>query len=157
MPRARRWTACLFGAAVMLASAAARSEDAQPYEAAAQAQPAAPAAAPDLSGAWSGSWSSYRNRHNGPMTAQFSRIDDAHYQVHFHGRFWKLIPFNYNVVLTVTGVDNGRVLLSGSHRLGPVLGTFSYNAWATDTQFVAGYCSEKDQGQFSMVRTCRCQ
>lgn len=112
--------------------------------------------APDLGGRWSGTWSSSHNGHNGPMNATFERIDSQHYQVQFNGRFWKLIPFKYTAVLTVTGVDaHGRVLLAGSHRLGPVLGTFSYNAWATDTQFVAGYCSEKDHGQFSLTRVCR--
>lgn len=127
-------------------------------ETAPTAPPAAapePAPAPDLSGSWTGSWSSYCNGHHGPMNASFCRIDANHYQVHFRGRFFKLVPFSYTAVLTVTGVDNGRVLLSGSHRLGPVFGTFSYNAWATDTQFVAGYCAEKDQGQFTMMRCCR--
>lgn len=112
--------------------------------------------APELSGRWSGQWSSSHNGHNGPMHATFERVDSQHYQVHFNGRFWKLIPFKYTAVLTVTGVDaHGRVLLAGSHRLGPVLGTFSYNAWASDTQFVAGYCSEKDHGQFTLTRVCR--
>jgi hypothetical protein len=110
------------------------------------------AAVPNLTGFWSGSWSSCTNGHNGPMSARFCPIDASHYQVHFTGRFFRLIPFNYTAVLTVTGTENGRVLLSGSHHLGPLLGTFSYNAWATDTQFVAGYCSHKDQGQFVMNR-----
>ncbi len=89
------------------------------------------------------------------MNATFCRINDTQYQVHFRGRFFKLIPFRYTAVLTVTSVEPGRVTLGGSHRLGPVLGTFSYNAWATDGQFVAGYASEKDHGQFVMSRVSR--
>lgn len=110
---------------------------------------------PNLSGAWRGSWLSHANGHKGPMQGTFTQLDACRYQVHFKGRFWKLIPFNYTVVLTVTGQDADRVSLSGSHKLGPVLGTFSYSAWASSTQFVAGYCSEKDRGQFVMSRCGR--
>ena len=133
---------------VFILNLSAKADDMPPADAAA-------VAAPNLSGCWTGSWCSTTNGHHGPMNASFCQIDGSHYQVQFNGRFFKLIPFNYTAVLTVTGYDNGRVLLSGSHRLGPILGTFSYNAWATDTQFVAAYCSSKDQGQFTMTRSCR--
>ena len=126
-----------------------------PAPAGTEVKPEAPQAVPNLSGSWNGNWSSCTNGHHGPMAATFCPIDASHYQVHFNGRFFKLIPFRYTAVLTVTGTENGRVLLSGSHHLGPILGTFSYNAWATETQFVAGYCSQKDQGQFVMSRCCR--
>lgn len=110
---------------------------------------------PDLTGSWSGRWVSCTNGHNGPMNATFCRLNATQYEVRFNGRFFKLIPFKYTAVLNVTAVEPGRVYLTGSHRLGPVLGTFSYNAWATDSQFVAGYASEKDQGQFIMNRVSR--
>jgi hypothetical protein len=86
------------------------------------------------------------------MRANFCRLCDGNYQVTFVGRFLKLIPFRYTTTLTVTAQQDGKVLLAGSHTLGPIMGTFSYNAWATDRQFVSGYSSSKDQGQFSLAR-----
>lgn len=108
----------------------------------------------DLTGHWSGHWCSYANGHHGPVSAHFCRLDDQHYQVHFRGKFFRFLPFDYTVVLTVTGQEGDRVLLSGSHHLGLLWGTFSYQAWANETQFVAGYGSHKDRGQFVLNR-CR--
>lgn len=122
----------------------------------APASATAPTNVPDLSGTWTGTWQSCVNGHHGPMNATFCRRCDGHYDVAFNGRFWKLIPFRYKTTLTVTGYGtNGKVYLSGSHHLGPVLGTFSYNAWADGGQFVSGYCARKDNGQFVMSRSCR--
>ena len=123
----------------------------------------APASAPvavaqgpsDLSGHWSGTWLSHTNGHDGPIEADFVRVCDTQYQVNFRGRFWTLFPFQYTVNLDVTGTDGDKVLLSGSSNLG-LFGTFSYSAWVTDTQFVASYCSKRDQGVFTMNRSTRC-
>jgi hypothetical protein len=106
----------------------------------------------DLSGDWSGRWSSGSTRHGGPMAAQFEKLDEERYRVHFRGRFLKVVPFRYSVVLRVTGYDGERVLLGGSHTLGPVVGTFRFTAWADCTQFVATYCSKGDSGRFVMSR-----
>lgn len=86
------------------------------------------------------------------MRASFCRLCDGNYEVTFTGRFCKLIPFRYKTTLTVTGHSDGVVYLSGNQNLGPLFGTFSYNAWANDCQFVSGYCSKKDQGQFVLSR-----
>lgn len=124
------------------------------YEAPAEAT--SPANVPDLSGSWTGTWQSCVNNHSGPMNATFCRRCDGHYDVKFNGRFWKLIPFHYKTTLTVTGYGaDGKVYLSGSHHLGPVLGTFSYNAWADNCNFVSAYCAKKDNGQFVMSKCCR--
>ncbi len=111
-----------------------------------------PVRVPDLNGDWCGSWQSCTNGHKGPMRASFCRLCDGNYEVTFSGRFCKLIPFRYKTTLTVTGHSDGVVYLSGSQNLGPLFGTFSYNAWANDCQFVSGYCSKKDQGQFVLSR-----
>lgn len=118
----------------------------------APASATAPANIPNLSGPWHGYWISCVNRHTGPMNANFCLRCDGHYDVTFNGRFWKLIPFHYKTTLTVTGYENGKVYLSGSHFLGPVLGSFSYNAWSDGCQFVSSYCARKDNGQFVMSR-----
>lgn len=122
---------------------------AQPADAAA---PAEPVSIPDLSGRWRGYWISCVNNHTGPMNANFCLRCDGHYDVTFNGRFWKLIPFHYKTTLTVTGYENGKVHMSGSHFLGPILGSFSYNAWSDGCQFISAYCARKDNGQFVMNR-----
>jgi hypothetical protein len=89
------------------------------------------------------------------MTASFCKVGDECYEATFRGRFFKLIPFQYTAILRVVGYEGDRVLLAGSHRLGPVMGTFYYTAWASDTQFVATYRSKNDHGQFVLSRDCR--
>ena len=44
------------------------------------------------------------------------------------------------------------VLLSGSSRLGPILGTFTYNAEASACEFVATFESRNDHGVFILTR-----
>src|SRR5688572_12178754 len=85
------------------------------------------ASAADLSGSWSGRWDSQSTGHTGPLKAEFTRIDDSQYQVDFRGRFLKLVPFRYSVVLTA--VDEGdTVRLSGDNYLGRMFGWFHYDA-----------------------------
>lgn len=120
------------------------------------AAPAAVAAAPvpDLSGAWSGTWLSSSTGHDGPLKARFHRVDATHYDVHFRGRFCKLIPFCYRVTLCVAGCQNGCVTLTGSKRL-PIFGTFTIRASANCNQFTARYSSSEDCGIFRMSRIAR--
>lgn len=132
------------------AAAAPIPVDAAP---AATTAPATAVRIPDLSGDWCGSWVSCVNGHKGPMRASFCRQCDGNYKVTFTGRFCKLIPFRYSTVLNVTGYTDGVVYMSGSQYLGPIFGTFSYNAWANDRQFASGYnAGSKDQGQFTLSR-----
>jgi hypothetical protein len=116
----------------------------------------APGLAPaiDLSGCWSGTWQSCTTPHRGPLNAEFVRLDENHYEVFFRGRFFKILPFNYSVVMTATE-DAGTVHLSGSQYLGRLFGTFSFGAAATDCQFSANYSSCKDSGCFQMTRCSR--
>lgn len=111
-------------------------------------------ACPDLSGCWSGRWCSRSTGHEGPMTAEFCRIGCDRYDVTFKGRFCLLIPFQYRAVLCATCGDDGRVHLSGSKRLGPLLGTFSFRGTSDGQQFRATYCSKDDSGTFTMQRCC---
>jgi hypothetical protein len=107
--------------------------------------------AADLSGDWSGCWESCKSGHNGPLHATFCKIDDKHYEVRFSGRFWRVFPFRYTVVLEVTGADKDKVLLSGTHHL-RLFGTFHFQAEATDCRFTANYCSDRDRGTFQLTR-----
>jgi hypothetical protein len=85
------------------------------------------------------------------LHATFYKIDDSRYHVHFRGRFFKIMPFQYSVTMTAEERD-GVVYLSGSKYLGRMVGTFSFNAAATDTCFSANYSSCKDNGKFTLSR-----
>jgi hypothetical protein len=151
MPSLRQSLAVLISILLITAAAPAQEpagEDAAPA-------PAAASAPLDLSGCWSGTWLSHRDGHDGPITAHFTKRDDEHYCVHFRGKFWKCFPFKYTVVLTVTERTEDAVKLAGSSNLGLLFGTFWYEATATDTEFVAHYCSKHDRGVFTMCRCCR--
>jgi hypothetical protein len=106
----------------------------------------------DLSGCWSGTWQSCVTPHRGPLHAEFVQLDANRYEVFFRGRFFKLLPFKYSVVMTATEQE-GVVYLSGSKYLGRAFGTFSFNAAATDGSFNANYSSCKDNGTFNLCRT----
>jgi len=105
----------------------------------------------DLSGCWSGSWESCVTPHKGPLWAEFVPCGGNQYEVHFRGRFFKIMPFQYSVTMVAEERD-GVVYLSGSKYLGRMVGTFSFNAAATDKCFNANYSSCKDSGQFKLSR-----
>ncbi len=107
---------------------------------------------PDLTGRWSGHWQSGNSGHRGPLRGSFRQIDSSHYRVVFTGRFFRVIPFRYAETLTITGTDGEQVFMSGSSRLGPVFGTFEYNAVASRDQFIATFQSKRDHGVFVLSR-----
>lgn len=146
--------ACLLLTGLFALDSTVRAQDpAAPTPVAAEAAPAPkPIRIPDLTGNWCGDWSSCTNGHKGPMRASFCKRCDGNYDVTFVGRFALLIPFKYTTTLTVTGYGDGVVYLTGCHHLGPLFGTFTFNGWANDREFVANYCSKKDQGQFHLFR-----
>lgn len=111
-----------------------------------------PLAVPDLTGNWSGHWESCKNGRHGPLSARFCKTDDGHYEVVFHGRFFKVVPFRYATTLTIVGYEGDRVFLSASKRLGPVLGSFSMDADATASEFTARFTSRDDHGLFVLRR-----
>ena len=112
-----------------------------------------PAAATDLSGRWSGSWQSGTTGHTGPLFATFCRCGDGAYRVEFSGRFFKIVPFRYTVVLRVVEDTGDEVTLAGSSFLGRLFGTFTYRATADACHFTAGYRSQKDSGSFRLQKT----
>lgn len=112
-------------------------------------------AAADLSGGgWEGKWCSYKNGHNGPLKAEFCRINNCQYEVRFRGRFAKIIPFRYRETLNIVSETEECVRLAGETVIGPIMGSFSYNGTATNTHFKATYRSRNDCGLFEMTRCC---
>ena len=112
-----------------------------------------------LAGCWSGSWVSCKNGHNGKLRATFCRINDRQVQALFTGSFAKILPFRYKAVLDIVHEEEGMIQVRGSQRLGPIMGTFSYEATITADQFKATYSSRRDCGQWNMTRLdcCGCR
>lgn len=110
------------------------------------------AAAVDLSGHWSGTWKSCSTGHQGPLSACFTPCGDGAYRAEFTGRFFKVFPFRYSVVLRVVEDAGDSVTLAGSSFLGRLFGTFTYRATADGCRFDASYASKKDVGLFRMTR-----
>jgi hypothetical protein len=106
----------------------------------------------DLSGKWNGTWRSEVSEHNGPLKAKFTVLDDSKVQARFNGRFFKLIPFHFNVTLEIVKNEDGVVTLKGKENLGRTLGTYTYNATYSNGKFVAKYSTEKDKGVFEVSR-----
>jgi hypothetical protein len=111
-----------------------------------------PTSSVNLSGGWSGSWSSSSTGHRGPLQANFTRRDDGTVRAQFRGRFFVVVPFRYAVNLQVVEEQPDHLTLSGSSRLGPIMGTFSYSATVTNHDFIADYHSRNDSGQFRLRR-----
>ena len=106
----------------------------------------------DLSGKWSGSWRSEISDHTGPLKAKFEVLDDSKVQARFSGRFFKFIPFRFNVLLEIVETKDGVVILKGKEDLGRTLGTYTYNATYSKGKFVAKYSTDKDKGVFEVSR-----
>lgn len=106
----------------------------------------------DLSGRWTGYWVSDKNGHRGPLRGHFEKVSEACYRVRFSGRFWKVVPFVYTVTLSVVEHRGDSVVLSGATPLGPVLGSFRYDAAATACHFEARFTSKNDCGRFVLDR-----
>lgn len=109
--------------------------------------------AQDPAGHWRGTWTDFKSGHHGPLKATITRCDDTHYRAVFNGRFFGILPFRFDAILTVTGVDGDAVLMSGSSNLG-LFGTFTYSARVTASCFVADFCSRRYTGRFTMERDC---
>jgi hypothetical protein len=113
---------------------------------------ATPAMATDLTGCWTGHWEDCRSGHHGPLKGRITKCDDTHYRAVFTGRFYKVIPFRFSVVLNVAGQGGERVVLAGESKLGLLFGTFHYQAEATDHDFMANFTSRRYQGRFVLSR-----
>ena len=106
----------------------------------------------DLSGKWNGTWRSEISEHKCPLKAKFTVLDDSKVHARFNGRFFKLIPFHFNVTLEIVKNEDGVVTLKGKENLGRTLGTYTYNATYSNGKFVAKYSTEKDKGVFEVSR-----
>ena len=109
--------------------------------------------ATNLAGKWpNGEWQNSSNSHHGPLHANFTQVSDSQYRVTFGGRFAKVIPFRYTVVLNVIGRSaDGTTYLAGNSKL-PFFGNFQYDAVATPNAIETRYQSKKYKGKFLLSR-----
>lgn len=106
----------------------------------------------EVAGCWSGYWVSCKDGHAGPMTATICKVGDNCYRATFKGRFWVVFPFRYATTFQVVGREGDKVILGGEQRLGPVLGSYSFTATVTATDFDASYTAKRDYGKFVFKR-----
>jgi hypothetical protein len=109
-------------------------------------------ATPSLNGSWTGSWNSHTTGHQGPLSASIRPAADGTYQANFQGKFFKVIPFRYQMRLQVVASGDGFVELAGSKKLGPLMGYYSYRAVVQGDSFQATYNTKRDRGTFQMRR-----
>jgi len=109
-------------------------------------------ATPSLNGSWTGSWNSRTTGHQGPLSASIRPAADGTYQANFQGKFFKVIPFRYQMQLQVVASGDGFVELAGSKKLGPLMGYYSYRAVVQGDSFQATYSTKRDRGTFQMRR-----
>lgn len=107
---------------------------------------------PTLSGSWSGSWASHTTGHQGSLHASIRPTPHGNYTATFTGKFFKVIPFRYQMQLNVVSNDGHQMTLAGSKKLGPVMGHYSYRATVTGNQLSATYSTKRDRGTFSLRR-----
>lgn len=105
-----------------------------------------------LAGQWSGGWNSETTGHKGPLRANIRPTGDGNYTATFTGKFFKVIPFRYQMQLNVVSSDEGELRLAGSKKLGPLMGYYSYQATVSGNRFLATYRTKRDRGTFTLRR-----
>lgn len=105
-----------------------------------------------LSGAWSGGWHSQTTGHKGPLNADIRPSSNGNYSATFTGKFFKIIPFRYQMQLNVVSQNGNRMELAGTKKLGPLMGYYSYRAVVQDGQLSASYRTKRDRGTFTLRR-----
>jgi hypothetical protein len=106
-----------------------------------------------LGGRWRGTWTSQSTGHHGPLKARFQPQSNGSVRAVFSGRFAVIIPFRYSMNLQPTLAEDGTVWLSGSKKLGPLLGSYDFAAQSDGCTLNAGYSAGKDQGNFYLRRS----
>jgi len=106
----------------------------------------------DLTGNWTGNWESEISGHEGPLKAKFSVSGETKVQARFTGRFFKVVPFRFNVTLDVVSQQDGVTKLQGKQNLGRALGVYHYEVTYNGNEFIANYKTDKDKGVFKVSK-----
>jgi hypothetical protein len=117
-----------------------------------------PAPTNDITGRWQGQWFSKPSGHRDRMRALITQVDTNHYDVKFHAAYksetFKFITvyFGYTVRMETRPGTNG-LAFHGSEDLGALAGgVYTYDGYATATNFFSTYKAKRDRGTFEMKR-----
>lgn len=106
-----------------------------------------------IEGRWEGRWISSSDRHRDQLRCLLTRREDGRYLARFHSYYFHIFTFSHDAILTVTPAGGGTNRFSGSADLGKMAGgMFTYDGYATTTNFFAHYHSQKYRGIFEMTR-----
>ena len=105
-----------------------------------------------LGGSWSGGWYSQTTGHKGPLRAEVRLSNSGQFRATFTGKFFKVIPFRYQMQLNVVSSNEEHLYLAGQKKLGPLMGYYVYEATVTENQFSATYRTKRDRGTFVLKR-----
>lgn len=103
-------------------------------------------------GAWKGQWVSQSTGHRGPMRVVISPTSSGTYQARFTGRFAAVIPFAYRAELIPQTTADGRVILTSSKKLGPILGSYQMQTQVSDGVLSGDFQAAGDRGSILMRR-----
>ena len=106
-----------------------------------------------VGGRWTGEWVSEVTSHRGPLRAVLSVVSPALWHLAFHAGYSKFFRACYTTDFNVVAED-GRWAFTGRQDLGALAGgTYEYSGYATVTEMVCRYKTEKDHGEFRLSRT----
>lgn len=110
------------------------------------------AAGSTIAGCWTGCWRSHTTGHNGKLRAVITPCSGGMYHLRFHGTFFKLLSFEYEIDMRATATDTGYTV-AGQKDLGQLVGgVFHYSGHVTGDDFAVHYRSSKDHGVFVLKR-----
>ena len=112
--------------------------------------------AQDLSGNWQGCWISQNNGHRGRMNATLCQNSCGQIEAKFRGTFFRVLPFRYRAKLDIIHQEPGMTVLSGSKKLGPIMGEFQYDAVITDGQFNGSFSAGRTYGNWTLHKRNAC-
>jgi hypothetical protein len=106
----------------------------------------------DISGPWEGRWISEVNGHNDRLRCVITPGVSNELDAHFHANYRRIFHFGYTVPLAVRNTGTN-FTFSGEADLGKLAGgAYSYEGYATPTNFFSTYNSKYDHGRFEMSR-----
>jgi hypothetical protein len=106
----------------------------------------------DISGPWEGRWISEASGHKDRLRCIISPGATNAYDAHFYANYRTIFHFTYTVPLQVRKTDTNYTF-SGEADLGKLAGgVYTYEGFATPTNFFSTYNSKYDHGRFEMSR-----
>lgn len=113
---------------------------------------ATPVQSSDPQGAWTGAWLSDVNHHTGSLRCLLTPLDEHTFKARFRATYAKVIRVSYSVKLQAEPTATNTVF-HGSANLGWIAGgVYTYEGFATATNFFSHYRCKYDHGTFQMRR-----